>query len=118
MKEPGIGAEPAHQIVNRLVTPHRFRQRSAAAGGKRGELSLKRRLEVGTFDVDPVEIALDGGIVEAGIKVAEIPFRQRAEACLEILRGILFGPLLGTAVEPPRGAARARLVRRFGHDLT
>ena len=81
MNEPGIGAEPPHQIVDRLVAPHRRGERGAAGRPARhfGELALVGRLEVDAFGIDAVEIALDRRIVEAGIKVVEIPLGQLAE---------------------------------------
>ena len=81
VNEAGIGAEPAHQIVNRLVAPHRRGERRATvrAACHRGELALIGGLEVDAFGVDAVEIALDRRIVETGIKVVEIPLRELAQ---------------------------------------
>ena len=79
--EHGIGAEPAHAIVDRLIAPHRFAERRAALrrGGERRELALVGLLEGQAVGIGAVEVALDGGIVEAGIELAEVPFGQRAE---------------------------------------
>ena len=63
-----IGAEPAH--ADRLITsiaPHRFSQRRAALGrgGEPGELALIILLEGQAVRIGAIEIALDGGIVQA-----------------------------------------------------
>ena len=76
MDKPGIGADPPHQVVDRLEAPHRFGERRA---GHRCELALIGLLEGDAVGIGPVEIALDRRIVEAGIKVVEIPLGQFAE---------------------------------------
>ncbi len=79
--EPRIGAEPPHQIVERLVAPHRFAKRRSSALPARQfvKLALIGFLERHALSIGPIEIAADRRIVEAGIKVGEVPFRQRAE---------------------------------------
>ena len=81
MDEHRIGAEPAHAIADRLITPHRFAERCAALRrrGERRELALVILLEGQAVGIGAIEVALDGGIVEAGIERAEVPFGQRAE---------------------------------------
>ena len=66
MDEPGIGAEPAHQIVDLLVALHRRAERGAALrrGRERRELALIGGLEGRAGLVDLVEIALDRRIVD------------------------------------------------------
>ena len=81
MDENRIGAEPAHAIADRLIAPHRFTERRAALGrgGERRELALVGLLEGQAVGIGAIEVALDGGIVEAGIERAEVPFGQRTE---------------------------------------
>ena len=81
MQEPGIGAEPAHQIVDRLIAAHRFGERRAGLRRARqlGELALVGLLEGDAVGVGAIEIALDRRIVQAGIEVGEIPLGQRPE---------------------------------------
>ena len=125
--EPGIGAEPAHQIVDRLVAPHRFGERRAAlrGAGERRELAFVGLLESDTVGIGAVEIALDRRIVEAGIKVGEIPFGQGAELRLSIRPGSLpgsawrqsfwaaFGIRFALLTKPPCGASLRRSQGRF-----
>ena len=81
MHEAGVGREPPHAIVERLIAPHGLRQRRAGRRRARhvGQLALKGLLESRAFGIGATEIALDRRIVEAGIEVGEIPFGQRAE---------------------------------------
>ena len=81
MDEHRIGAEPPHAIADRLIAPHRLGERGAALrrGGERRELALVGLLEGQAVGIGAIEVALDGGIVEAGIERAEVPFGQRAE---------------------------------------
>src|SRR5437588_12682560 len=81
MNEPGKGTVPAHQVVNRFIAPDCRRERRTAVGrGRQGrELALIGVLESGAFGVGVVEVALDRRIVEAAIKVVEIPLRQLAK---------------------------------------
>ncbi len=80
MDEPGIGAETSHQIVDRLVAPYRGGERPAAlcSAGDFGKLAFIIGFESDAVGIDLAEIALDRRIVETGIKVVEIPFRQGA----------------------------------------
>ena len=80
--ETGIGREPAKQIVERLVALHRLGQRRPGAGpvGERSELTLVGLLEGETFRVGAIEVALHLRVVDPGVEIGEIPFRQRAEA--------------------------------------
>ncbi len=139
MNEPGIGAEPAHQIVDRLVTAHRRGKRRAAVCAARhgGELAFVSGLEVDAFGVDAVKVALDGRIVEAGIKVVEIPFRQFAERRFATGRGTpgralgdsflchfchfrsdLRGSSCGPAGRLPQGVAKLTLAYRAGANFS
>ena len=81
MHEAGIGAQPPHEIVDRLVAPHRRGKRRSGPRPTRhlGKLALIGFLKGDTLGVGAVEIALDRRIVEPGIKIAEIPFRQSAK---------------------------------------
>ncbi len=81
MHQAGIGAEPAHQIVDRLVASHRRGELRAAIRRSRhlGELALVGFLEGDAVGIGTIEIALDGRIVEPGIKIVEIPLGQAAE---------------------------------------
>jgi hypothetical protein len=82
MHQPGIGAEPSHQVVDRFVLAHRLGQRAASLRRLRQfrELTLEGILEGDAFGIDVIEVALDRRIVEAGIKVGQIPFRQRPQS--------------------------------------
>jgi hypothetical protein len=81
MDEHGIGAEPAHAIADRLIAPHRFAERGTTLRrrGEPGELALVGLLEGQAVGIGALEVALDGGIVEAAIERAEVPFGQRTE---------------------------------------
>ena len=85
MNKPGIGADAAHQIVDRLVALHGFGKLCAAVrrAGHGGELALVGLLEGQAVSIGAVEIALDRRIVETGIKIGEIPLGQAAERRLE-----------------------------------
>ena len=74
MDEPGIGGEPAEQIVEPLVALDGFRERAAGVGAvrKRGEPALEVLLEGDRVLIRPVEIAFHRRVVDAGVKVAEI----------------------------------------------
>ena len=75
MHKPGIRAEPANEIVDRLIAPHRLRECSAGLRRSchRGELAFVGHLEGGTVGVGAIEIALNRHIVEPGIEIGEIP---------------------------------------------
>src|SRR6266540_1703776 len=76
VEESRIGREPSEEIVERLIALHR-----AGRGplGKRRELTFVGLLECEAFGSTAIEIALHLRIIEPGIEVREIPFRQRAE---------------------------------------
>ena len=82
MDQPGIGDQPPEQILELLVALDRLGELLAGVGpaGERGELALEVLLEGDRLAVGAIEIALHRGIVNPGIEVAEIPFRQLAEA--------------------------------------
>src|SRR6266511_4859562 len=81
VEESRIGREPSEEIVERLIALHRLGQRRAGRGplGKRRELTFVGLLECEAFGSTAIEIALHLRIIEPGIEVREIPFRQRAE---------------------------------------
>src|SRR5262249_17434051 len=56
-------------------------------GSERGELALVGVLERDALGVGTIEIALDRRIFDPGVKVVEIPFRQRAEAARRLRLG-------------------------------
>ena len=82
MDEAGIGNEPAEQIVERLVALHRLRKRLPRPGwlDERCELALIGLLEGNALRVCAIEIALHPRIIDPGIEIGKIPFRQRADA--------------------------------------
>ena len=73
------GAESPHQVVDRFILAHRLGERISGLRRLRqlGEFALKGALESDAFGVDAIEVAPDRRIVEAGIEVGQIPFRQR-----------------------------------------
>src|SRR5262245_51227515 len=81
MHEARKRVEPAEQIVELLIAYDRLRKRKAAVGltQQRGELALEVVLERLAVLIGAIEIALDLGVVDAGIEVAEIPFGQLAK---------------------------------------
>ena len=84
MHEAGVRAEPAHEIIERLIAAHDFGKRGAGRVRPRqiGELALIGILERDAFGVGLIEIALDGRIVDAGVKIAEVPLGQRSRSDL------------------------------------
>ena len=80
MNEAGIGAEPAGEIVDRLVAPDRLGEPAAAvvAGNAFRQLALVVRLKRGAVGIHLLQIARDFGRVDAGIKIGQVPFRQLA----------------------------------------
>src|SRR5262245_44619011 len=82
VEESRIGHEPPEEVVERLVALHRLGQRRAGGGpfGERRELAFVGLLECEAFGSTTIEIALDLRIIEPGVKIREIPFRQRVEA--------------------------------------
>jgi hypothetical protein len=89
VEEPAIGHKPPEKIIERLIALHRLGERRAGVGsfGERCELALVGLLEGQAFGGAVIEIALHLRIIEPGIEIGEIPFRQRAEA--------VCGPRLG-----------------------
>ena len=78
MDEPGIGAEPAGEIVDRLIAPDRFGEplppSSFAVPVPRAcPCSRSRRRRIG---IERVEVARDFRRVDPGIEIGQIPFRQ------------------------------------------
>src|SRR6266540_1101027 len=82
VEEAGIGREPPEEIVERLIALHRLGQRRAGRGppGERRQLAFVGLLEREAFGSTAIEIALYLRIIDAGIEIAEIPFRQGAKA--------------------------------------
>src|ERR671930_2027180 len=81
VEEARIGRETPEEIVKGLVALHRLGQRRAGRGvvGERRQLAFVGLLECEAFGSTAIEIALDLRIIEPGVKIREIPFRQRAE---------------------------------------
>jgi len=81
VEEAGIGREPAEKIIERFVALHRRRELRSRIGSldERRELALKGLLERQAFGGAALEVALDLRIIDPGIEVGEIPFRQHAE---------------------------------------
>jgi len=81
VEKPGIGRDAAEQIIQRLVALHRVGERRAGLGtlGERRELALVLPLESEAFGSAALEIAFHLRIIEPGVEIGEIPFRQRAE---------------------------------------
>jgi hypothetical protein len=82
VEEAGIGREPAEKVIERLVALHRRHELRSRIGSldKRRELALKGLLERQAFGGAAIEVALDLRIIDPGIEVGEVPFRQHAEA--------------------------------------
>ena len=82
VEEAGIGREPAEKIIERFVALHRRRELRSRIGSldERRELALKGLLERQAFGGAAIEVALDLRIIDPGIEVGEVPFRQHAEA--------------------------------------
>ena len=80
MNEAGIGAEPAGEIVDRLVAPDGLGKPASAviAGNVFRELALVIRFERCAVGIHLLQIARDFGRVDTGIKIGEVPFRQLA----------------------------------------
>ena len=86
LRIPGIGQarirdQPAEQILDRLVAPHRFGERLSAmrAAGEFFEPALIGLLERDALGFGAVEIGLELRRIDRGIEIGEIPFRQRTE---------------------------------------
>jgi len=98
MDEAGIRNEPTEKIVERFVTLYSLGERGArrSSVGEPGKLALICLFESNAFRVGPIEITLHLRIIDAGIEVGQIPFRQRAETgCRSRLDRTLRGAALG-----------------------
>ena len=95
--ESGIGREPAHDIVDRLIAAHRFGERRARRRRARqiGELAFVGLLEGDALGVGAIKIAPYRRIVESRIEVGEIPLRQRPERGLRARRAAARGSSRG-----------------------
>ena len=82
VEEPGIRHESAEKIIERLVARDRIGEHRPGIGllRERRELTLVGVLEGEAFGSAAFEIAVDLRIIEPGVKISQIPFRQRAEA--------------------------------------
>jgi hypothetical protein len=71
MHEPGIGTEPAGQVVNHLVTPDGFGKPAAAVFpcGEFGQLALVIRLERCAVGIHFRQVARHFRRVDAGIEI-------------------------------------------------
>ena len=80
MDEAGIGAEPAGEIVDRLIALHGPREPFSAIFSRCvfGKLALVVGLKRDAFGVHFGEIVRHFGRIDAGIEVGQIPFRQFA----------------------------------------
>jgi hypothetical protein len=89
VEEADIRREPPEKIVERLVALHCRSQRRSRVGllGERRELALEGLLERQAFSGGAIEVALYLRIIDPGVEVGEVPFRQHAEAA----RGTGFG---------------------------
>jgi hypothetical protein len=78
MHKAGERADAPKQIAERFVAFHRFDERAARVGTvrQRREFALVRLLEGKAVGVGAIEVALDGGIVDAGVEVGQVPFRK------------------------------------------
>ena len=76
-----IGHDAAERVVERLIAFDRRGQRLAGIRPRRqhGELALELGLEGNTARLGILQVPFEFGAVEAGIEVAQVPFRQRAE---------------------------------------
>ncbi len=82
VEEAGIGREAAEKIVERLVALHRRRELRSRLGSldERRELALVGLLERQAFGGAAIEVARNLRIIDPGIEIGEVPFRQHAEA--------------------------------------
>ena len=78
VQQSGIRAETPGEVVDGLIMAHGVSERGAGVGRFRhlGKLAFIGIFESDAFGVRAVEIALDRGIVQAGIEVGQIPFWQ------------------------------------------
>ena len=82
MDEPGIGDEPPHEIIQRLIALDRFGKRLSglrSSPASVGELAFVVLLEGDAFGIGTIEIALYLRIIDAEIKIGQVPLRQGAE---------------------------------------
>ena len=114
MNQTGIGAEPAGEIVDRLVAPDRLGEPFAAVfpGGLFRELALVVGLKRDAFGIHLFEVARDFRRVDTGIEIGQVPFRQLAG--LGFGRGFLAVRLaLGGRLAEGGCGARGHLVRNL-----
>ncbi len=80
VNQPGIGAETAGEIVDRLKASHRLREPGAAALLRRlfGEFALVVGLKRDAIGIHLFQVAGDFRRVDTGIEIGQIPFRQFA----------------------------------------
>ena len=78
MHEARERTDPSKQIVERLVALHRLGERRSGVGPIRNgaELALVVTLERKALGIAAIEVALHIRIVDPGVEVGEIPFRQ------------------------------------------
>ena len=97
VNQTGIGAEPAGEIVDRLIAPDRLGEPRAAALLRRpfGELALVVGLKRDAIGIHLLEVARHFRRVDAGIEIGQVPFRQ--------LAGLGAGLLVLAAALPWRG---------------
>jgi hypothetical protein len=79
--ELGIGADAAERVVERLVALDHRGQRLAGVrpGGQRRQPALEIGLERPAAIFGVLQVPLELGAIEAGIKIVEIPLRQASK---------------------------------------
>ena len=99
MNKAGIGAEPAGEIVDRLVAPDGLGEPASAivAGDVFRELAFVVRFKGCAVGIHLLQIARDFGGVDTGIKIGEVPFRQFAGFGFDCGRLAARGRLAGLA---------------------
>jgi hypothetical protein len=82
VEKPGIRHESAEKIIERLVARDRLGEDRPGVGllRDRRELALVGLFEGKAFGSAAFEIALDLRIIDPGVEISQIPFRQRAKA--------------------------------------
>jgi hypothetical protein len=81
INEARKGHQPAEQVLDPLVAAHRLaeRLRGVVRAGEAVELAPVGLGEGGALGLGLREVRREGGAVDAGVEVAEVPFRQGAE---------------------------------------
>ncbi len=114
----GIGDQPAERVVEGLVALDRRGQRLAGAlpGGKPRQPALEVGLERHALVGGVLQIPFELGAIETGIKVVEVPLRQRAQFGRP--GGLLAGRGFSHGGEGLLAGPNWRSSRRWQADLT